>query len=127
MKNKIMKKTIMLLLLIISINAKAGIGDSSLIFKKDHQIKHKVNLNMNNIDSYHEPRDGGLVLLISGLVFTTATILEGTIHYGTYLGNGPNSPGPYYVKPFIQQFPRNIMLFVGIGFTLTGFGMSISK
>jgi hypothetical protein len=39
-----MKKTIMLLLLIISIDAKANAGDSSLIFKKDYQIKHKVNL-----------------------------------------------------------------------------------
>jgi hypothetical protein len=122
-----MKKIITLLLLIISINAKANTGDSSLIFKKDYQIKYKVNLNMSNSGNYYEPKDGGLVLLISGLAFTTAAILEGTIHYGTYLGNGPNSPGPYYVKPFIQQFPRNIMLFVGIGFTLTGFGMSINR
>jgi hypothetical protein len=122
-----MKKTIMLLLLIISIDAKANAGDSSLIFKKDYQIKHKVNLNMRGGGSYYEPRDGALVLLISGLAFTTAAILEGTIHYGTYLGNGPNSPGPYYVKPFMQQFPRNIMLFVGIGFSLTGFGMLINK
>lgn len=122
-----MKKTIMLLLLITSINVKANAGDSSLIFKKDYQIKHKVNLNMRGGNSYYEPKDGALVLLISGLAFTTAAILEGTIHYGTYLGNGPNSPGPYYVKPFMQQFPRNIMLFVGIGFSLTGFGMLINR
>ncbi len=66
-----MKKIIILLLLIISINAKANTGDSSIIFKKDYQIKYKVNLNMSNSGSYYEPRNGGLVLLISGLAFQT--------------------------------------------------------
>ena len=75
-------------------------------------------------------RTTGLVLLFAGVAFTTASILENDGAYGTWTKNPqPGNPynQTYSTKPFIQQFPRNIMLFVGIGFTLTGGGIMINN
>ena len=62
-------------------------------------------------------------LLLSGLAFTTAAILEGGTQYGTWQPN-PQPGNPYnytYVTPPVwQQTPRNIMFVIGVGFTLTG-------
>lgn len=73
-------------------------------------------------------RSAGVGLLIAGLAFTTAAILEGNGNYGTWTST-PNSTSQYNqtytTKPFMQQTPRQIMLFVGIGFTLTGGILSI--
>lgn len=81
--------------------------------------------------SYKNPekdRTTGVALLIAGLAFTTASILEGNGNYGTWTST-PNSTSQYNqtytTKPFMQQTPRQIMLFVGIGFTLTGGILSI--
>lgn len=63
------------------------------------------------------------VVFLAGLAFTAASILEGDYNYGTYQSS-PNKTSNYnttYVtKPFWQQTPRQIMLCVGIGFTLVG-------
>lgn len=76
-----------------------------------------VNLRLNTSKSYHDEdtRKAGFVcLFITGIAFTTAAILEGGYQYGSYQ-NG------VYVTPSIwQQTPRQIMLCVGIGFTLVG-------
>lgn len=73
-------------------------------------------------------RTAGVGLLIAGLAFTTAAILEGNGNYGTWT-HTPNSTSQYNqtytTKPFMQQTPRQIMLFVGIGFTITGGILSI--
>ena len=66
----------------------------------------------------------------SQVSLTTASILENDGAYGTWTKNPqPGNPynQTYSTKPFIQQFPRNIMLFVGIGFTLTGGGIMINN
>jgi len=70
-----------------------------------------------------EGLDGGWVLTISGLAFTTAGILEGSFSYGTWqLNPTPNSPyNQTYVTPSIwRQTPRNIVIGVGITLTFTG-------
>ena len=80
--------------------------------------------------SSSDRRTTGLVLLLAGLAFTTASILENDGAYGTWSNNpqpGNTYNQTYSTKPFIQQFPRNIMLFVGIGFTLTGGGIMINN
>jgi hypothetical protein len=78
--------------------------------------------------SYEKDRTAGVGLLIAGLAFTTASILEGNGNYGTWT-HTPNSTSQYNqtytTKPFMQQTPRQIMLFVGIGFTITGGILSI--
>ena len=87
-----------------------------------------VNLNINTSkgrDRFN-PEDrkrAFAVTFLAGLVFTAASILEGDYNYGTYQSS-PNKTSNYnttYVtKPFWQQTPRQIMLCVGIGFTLVG-------
>lgn len=86
-----------------------------------------VNLNINTSkrDKFN-PEDrkrAFAVAFLAGLAFTTASILEGDYNYGTYQSS-PNKTSNYnttYVtKPFWQQTPRQIMLCVGIGFTLVG-------
>ena len=108
-----MKKTLTILLLSVT----------SVIFAK-------VNDSMYKEYSSSDRRTTGLVLLFAGLAFTTASILENDGAYGTWSNNpqpGNTYNQTYSTKPFIQQFPRNIMLFVGIGFTLTGGGIMINN
>lgn len=68
-------------------------------------------------------KDGFMVILLGGIAFTTASILEGGGNYGTWTST-PTTGSPYNqtytTKPFLQQTPRNIMFFTGVGLTLTG-------
>lgn len=63
------------------------------------------------------------IVMIAGLSFITASILEGNYNYGTW-SKTPTSSSPYNqtytTKPFIQQLPRSIMCFTGVALTLTG-------
>ena len=88
-------------------------------------VKYTPQVNL-NLKTYHtEKNDKGayVCLLLSGLAFTAASILENDYNYGTWKKN-PQPGNPYnqtYVtQPFWQQTPRQIMLCVGVGFTLTG-------
>ncbi len=72
---------------------------------------------------YSDNDKPGIVLVISGVAFTTAAILETSQSYGTWKANpSPGNPynNTYVTKPFWQQTPRNIMLVVGVSFTFTG-------
>ena len=65
----------------------------------------------------------GLVITLGGVGFTTAAILEGNANYTTYqtISNGNNSiQVRKYTPQFFQQFPRCIMLTVGVSLTITG-------
>ena len=65
----------------------------------------------------------GLVLVVSGITFTGAAILQ-TGNMYQVPGYNPNPGNPntqtYNTQPFMQQTPRQLMLFVGIGLTVTG-------
>ena len=107
---------------------------SPILFSKSNfnYNTQKINLKMSMYkeSSSSDRRTTGLVLLFAGVAFTTASILENEDAYGTWTKNPqPGNPynQTYTTKPFIQQFPRNIMLFVGIGFTLTGTGIIINN
>ena len=83
-----------------------------------------INLNLKTSRDKFNPEDRKktfAVVFLAGLAFTTASILEGDYNYGTYQQN-PNGgySTTYVTKPFWQQTPRQIMLCVGIGFTLVG-------
>ncbi len=102
----------------------------SVVFTNtDNSSNYKIDLKINTrYKNESKDRSAGLGLFIAGLAFTTAAILEGNGNYGTWTRN-PNSTSQYNqtytTKPFMQQTPRQIMLFVGIGFTLTGGILSI--
>jgi hypothetical protein len=116
-------------------------GNDSICDVKSKILLPKSNFNFNtqkinlNIVKYKDNSSddkitSGLILLIAGVAFTTASIIENEDAYGTWTKN-PQPGNPYNqtwtTKPFIQQFPRNIMLVVGIGFTLTGGGIMINN
>lgn len=63
------------------------------------------------------------VLLIGGVAFTAAALLETGYSYGTFVSNQSNATpynSSYVKKPFWKQTPRNIMLVAGVSFTITG-------
>lgn len=126
-------KTIITLLLLSITSIVIGRGDSINIFrsKSDYNV-HKIDLKikMYKYNTHDDLKTKAYILIVGGLAFTTASILEGNYNYGTW----SNSPQPgnsynqtYKTKPFIQQFPRNIMLGVGIGLSLTGVGILIKN
>ena len=85
-----------------------------------------VNLHLNRsfYEGYEtEMKNAFLALFVSGLAFTTASLLEGNSQYGTWVSTPqPNNPYhmTYVTKPFWQQTPRQVMFCIGIGFTITG-------
>jgi hypothetical protein len=85
-----------------------------------------LNLNLSKGRDKFNPEDrkrAFAVLFLAGLAFTTAAALEGDYNYGTYQSSPNTTSGynsNYVTKPFWQQTPRQIMLCVGIGFTLVG-------
>jgi len=97
-----MKKILLLLAILITVNS----------FAQRRQYNNSQNR-----------ENAGFVLMVSGVAFTAAAILETSQGYGTWVASPtPNSPyNSTYVTPgFWQQTPRNIMLVVGVSFTFTG-------
>lgn len=90
--------------------------------------ENKIDLKLIKYKSETNDKTYGLVLLLGGLAFTAASIIEGDGNYGTWSHN-QNSTSQYNMtyktKPFIEQTPRQIMLFVGLGLTITGGVLSI--
>jgi hypothetical protein len=80
---------------------------SRVIFNKTET--HKVNLHLNYDSESHSRRITGIAILVGGVAFATAAILES--------GDGQIYQG---------ETARQIMLGAGIGLTLTGFGLSVS-
>jgi hypothetical protein len=134
-------KTIITALFISIASIAFAKGNDSICDVKSKILLPKSNFNFNtqkinlNIVKYKDNSSddkitSGLIFLIAGVAFTTASILENEDAYGTWTKN-PQPGNPYNqtwtTKPFIQQFPRNIMLVVGIGFTLTGGGIMINN
>lgn len=94
---------------------------------KEFSRKIDLKLNFNNKDKFNpDYRTSGVCLLIAGIAFTTASILEGGYQYGTYKSTGSNTQS-YVIPPFHQQQPRFAMFIVGCGMTIGGFGITISK
>ena len=134
-------KTIITALFISIASIAFAKGNDSICDVKSKILLPKSNFNFNtqkinlNIVKYKDNSSddkitSGLIFLIAGVAFTTASILENEDAYGTWTKNPqPGNPynQTYTTKPFIQQFPRNIMLVVGIGFTLTGGGIMINN
>ena len=95
----------------------------------NYSHENKIDLRL-PIKKYHDPSDksSAIAILIGGVAFVTAAILEGDGNYGTWKAN-PNSTSKYNqtytTKPFMEQTPRQIMLFVGIGLTITGGALTI--
>lgn len=117
-----MKKLITIVLLITSI---LSFGQGKQSFNSFNN-GFKIDLKLNESGHKNKERNRnteGVVLLIAGVAFTTAAILEDDMNYGTYTPY-PMTTGNYkqtYVKkPFWEQTPRQIMLVVGVGFTITG-------
>lgn len=101
-----------------------------------YQPSPYVNLRINTINTSNNRYDSDdrkkafTVLFLSGLAFTTAAILEGDYNYGTYRPSPNTTSGyntTYTTKSFWQQTPRQIMLCVGVGFTLVGGIGMVSK
>ena len=126
-------KTILTILLFIVISNLKASNDDSLLTKDEYRMveQHQINLMLpkykqNNTD---DRKVTFAVLLIGGLAFTAASILEGNGNYGTW-SHTPNSTSQYNMtystKPFIQQ-TRVIMFGVGVGLSLTGVIGLLSK
>ena len=80
---------------------------SSVIFNKSET--RKINLHLSYDNETHNRRVAGIALLVGGVAFATASILES--------GDG---------QIYQDETARQIMLGAGIGLTLTGFGLSVS-
>lgn len=68
-------------------------------------------------------KKSGATLILGGVAFTTAALLETGYSYGTYVKNPtPGNPmNQTYVTPnFWEQSPRQIMFVVGVSLTITG-------
>lgn len=119
-----MKKTILPILMVLLSTVSYSKDDSlSVIFNRKPIEHREINLKLSKSNlSYKDNssiKAGGACLLIGGLAFTAASIIEGGYRYGTYKTN-PNGTQTYVTPPFMQQTPRQIMLFVGIGLSLSG-------
>ncbi len=124
-----MKNILLLSLLLIStMSFPKTPPTKSVLFLKNENTKINLRLNLSP-KVYNEPnwKVSGACLLLSGVAFATASILEGGSQYGTYRpGSTPNTQ-TYYQPPFHQQQPRFAMFVIGCGFTIGGFGMMISN
>lgn len=96
--------------------------------KQSQQINLRLDMSPKYKDKYSSDyKATGACLLIAGLAFTTASILEGGSQYGTYKPSNNNvNTQTYVIPPFYQQQPRFTMFLVGIGFSLGGFGLMIN-
>lgn len=99
--------------------AKTTNHSNSFGYHQDYVPKIDLKLPQQRYIDRSTKKEGFAVLLIAGLAFTTASILEGDAMYSTYKNTGPYTQ-TYVTKPFWQQTPRQIMLCVGVGLTLTG-------
>jgi hypothetical protein len=71
----------------------------------------------------NDRKNTGVTLIVGGVAFTTAALLENGYSYGTYVKNPtPGNPmNQTYVTPnFWEQSPRQIMFVVGVSLTITG-------
>ena len=67
----------------------------------------------------------GICLIVGGVSFTGAALLETGYSYGTNITTSQSTPTSsakvsYVIPPFWQQTPRNIMFTVGVTLTITG-------
>lgn len=127
-----MKTILTILLFIVVSNLKAS-NDDSLSTKDEYRMIETRNINL-MLPKYKQSNTDDrkltfAVLLVGGLAFTAASILEGNGNYGTW-SHTPNSTSQYNMtystKPFIQQ-TRVIMFGVGVGLSLTGVIGLLSK
>jgi hypothetical protein len=108
---------------LFAMNTSCNTNHNSIIFKQP-EIYHPIDLKLGKY-KYKDPADAknvGIAILLAGIAFTTASILEGGSQYGTYVnGTGINSNTTTYVTPpFWKQTPRQIMLCAGVALSLTG-------
>ena len=118
-------KTILTILLFIVVSTLKASNDDSLSATKDeYRMIETRNINL-MLPKYKQSNTDDrkltfAVLLVGGLAFTAASILEGNGNYGTW-SHTPNSTSQYNMtystKPFIQQ-TRVIMFGVGVGLSL---------
>lgn len=128
-----MKTILTILLFIVVSNLKASNDDSLSATKDEYRMIETRNINL-MLPKYKQSNTDDrkltfAVLLVGGLAFTAASILEGNGNYGTW-SHTPNSTSQYNMtystKPFIQQ-TRAIMFGVGVGLSLTGVIGLLSK
>lgn len=74
-------------------------------------------------------RGRGYVMLFGGLAFTVAAGLETNNMYMVATTPNPSNPSYQVYKPlpFWQQTPRQIMLVVGVSFSITGLIVAFHK
>lgn len=70
-------------------------------------------------------KNSGICLVVGGVAFTTAALLETGYSYGTNVVTSPSTPTTsqkvsYVTPPFWKQTPRNIMFVVGVTLTISG-------
>lgn len=102
-----------------------------VIYKPTSTIDLKLNLKKGGYVDSDDRKKQFLCVLIAGLAFTTAAILEGGEMYGTYVVTKPGTATSsqqvsYVTPPLYKQTPRNIMLVFGVGLTITG-GIGLVK
>ena len=128
-----MKTILTILLFIVVSNLKASNDDSLSATKDEYRMIETRNINL-MLPKYKQSNTDDrkltfAVLLVGGLAFTAASILEGNGNYGTW-SHTPNSTSQYNMtystKPFIQQTIA-IMFGVGVGLSLTGVIGLLSK
>jgi hypothetical protein len=99
-------------------------NNKSLLLKSN---EHKINLKLNYLRVDVDYKASGACLLLSGIAFTAAALLEGNGNYGTYVnGNSPYTT-TYVTQPFYRQQPRFTMFIVGCGLSIGGFSLIVGK
>lgn len=109
-----MKKLVTLILLMTTM---LSFGQG-LSFKRN-DIMNKIDLKLPLYQNHQSNKDNGAVLIVAGILFTSAALLEGSQGYSTSKSTN------YYTSvtttpSFWQQTPRQLMVITGVGLTLTG-------
>ncbi len=101
--------------------------DNKSLLLKSNEHKIDLHLKSNSLRVDDDWKTSGACLLIAGLAFTTAAILEGNANYGTYVNGSKPFTTTYVTPPLHRQQPRFTMLLVGGGLTIGGFSLIVGK
>jgi hypothetical protein len=99
-------------------------NNKSLLLKSN---EHKINLKLNYLRVDVDYKSSGACLLLSGIAFTAAALLEGNGNYGTYVNGSTPYTTTYVTQPFYRQQPRFTMFLVGCGLSIGGFSLIVGK
>ena len=96
-----------------------------LVFKQDVFTSTNINLKLSNYRNSDDAKIGFGAILIAGIAFTAASLLEGGSQYGTWVFNTPTN-ATYKTPSFWAQTPRQLIFCAGLAMTIGG-GIGLAR